>query len=70
MKYETKRKRRLQKAQEQELDDLRHEKTKLDFLRDSKHLTHALQAYLVQPHLTEPERMEIREAMLYLCRGE
>ena len=70
MQYSTKRKRRLLKAQAQHLEDLEAEKRKLEFIRDSRHVSNALSAYLVQPHLTDHDRAEIREAMLYLCRGE
>lgn len=58
------------KARSKLLEDLEAEKTKLEFLRDSKHLWDALHAYLVQPHLTDQDRAGLRECLLYLTRGE
>lgn len=68
--YQTRRRKQLEKAQSSKLEDLEAEKQKLEFIRDSRHVSNALSAYIVQPHLTEHDRREIREALLYLCRGE
>lgn len=72
--YLKKRQRRIDKTKAKAIAkitcDLEAEKAKLDFLRDSRHLWDALHAYIIQPHLTEDDRREIREALLYLTRGE
>ena len=69
MRWDTKRKRRIDKTKDQELEDLRAEKQKLEFIRDSQHVYDAVALYLTQTHLTAQEQAEIREAMRYLCRG-
>lgn len=70
MTYITKRKRKLEQAKERELEDLRAEKEKLEFLRDSRHVMDALTVYIEKAQLTAHDRAEIRKALLYLCRGE
>lgn len=58
------------KAIEQYIEDLEHECDKFRFVRESQHLFDAFTFYLVQPHLTEVERDEIRQAMTYLSGGD
>jgi len=70
MTYLTKKRKREAQAKERELEDLRAEKEKLEFLRDSRHVMDALTVYIERATLTAHDRAEIRKALLYLCRGE
>lgn len=70
MQQRTKLKRRAEKLKENKLQDLEAEKTKLDYIRDSRHVWDALQLYITQPHLTEADRIDIRFALLFLTRGD
>lgn len=65
-KWETKRRKRSEAANRK---DLRLEKVKLEYLRDTRHIFDSLAYYLHQPHLTTADRDEIRQCMRFLTRG-
>lgn len=69
MQYLTRRRRKLQKQVQKEMDDLLHEHESLEILRDCKTLWDALHFYLPQAHLSEHERNQLRECLQILCRG-
>ena len=69
MHYLNRRRRKLQKQIDKDMEDLRHEHESLEILRNSKVLWDALHLYLPQAHLSENEREELRECLQILCRG-
>lgn len=69
MQYLTRRRKKLQKQINKDMEDLRHEHESLEILRECKPLWDAIHFYLPQAALTAKEKDELREALRILCRG-
>jgi len=69
MQYLTRRRRKLQKQIDKDMEDLKHEHESLEILRNCQQLWDAIHLYLPQAHLTEKEKNNLRECLQILCRG-
>lgn len=70
MQQQTKIKKRAEAALKLQVQDLEHEKEKLEYLRDCRHFHTALEVYLqLSSHLTSVDQEDIRLGMRYLSRG-